>query len=411
LEQGLDGQECDMTSRETLAAALGAMLHGVHFAGPDDLPELARAAGRELGADDTLIYLADYDQLALVPLAPSGVEARVLHVEGTVAGRAFSEITLIPAASQSRLSIWVPLLDGTDRFGVLEYRFPSASAPDESLLEGCRLVASLLAELVMTRSNYGDLIEKARRRKPMSLPAELQWGQLPPLTFVTPRVAIAGTLAPTDDVAGDSFDYAMNDGVAHLAIVDAMGHGLDATLMSAVAIGQLRNSRRRESTLLETVVAINDAVEERFGPDRFVTGIIGQLDTGSGVWSWANCGHPPSLVVRGGRVVKQLDHPVNPPLGLLSGPPEVSTERLEPHDRLVLYTDGVTESRDAAGNFFGVERLVDLVTRQSAAGRPAAETLRRLNLAVLRHQSGILQDDATTVLVEWLSNEPLRSHI
>lgn len=308
-----------------------------------------------------------------------------------------------------QLTVWGPLLDGTDRFGVVEYRFPTDTPADDDVLEGCQLVSALLAELLITRSSYGDSIEIARRRKPMTLSAELQWRQLPPLTFVTPRLAIAGVLAPTDEVAGDSFDYAVNGVTAHVAIFDAMGHGLDATLMSTIAVGQLRNSRRRADELLDTVLKIDRAITERFGPDRFVTGIVGQLDTGTGVWTWVNCGHPPSLVVRGGRVVKELDTPVNPPFGLLSDVPDVSTERLEPGDRLVLYTDGVTEARDATGKFFGVERLVDFVTRESAAGRPAAETLRRLNLAILQHQDGVLQDDATTVLVEWLSVEALRS--
>jgi hypothetical protein len=400
-----------VSSADAIAAALGVMLERVHFAGPDDLPGLAKAAGRELGADDTVIYLVDYDQVSLIPLGSHESDARVVPVEGTVAGRAFSEITLMSVKGHDRLIVWGPLLDGTDRFGVLEFRFPAGTTADESLLEGCRWVASMLAELVITRSNYGDLIEQTRRRKPMSLSAELQWSQLPPLTFVTPRVAIAGILVPTDEVAGDSFDYAVNGPIANLAIVDAMGHGLDATLMSAIAIGQLRNSRRRNSNLHDTVIAMDQAIADRFGPDRFVTGIIGQLDTNTGVWTWVNCGHPPSLLVRGGHVVKELVTPVNPPLGLLSGDPDISSERLEPGDRLLLYTDGVTETRDASGGFFGVERLVDFVTKQSAAGRPAAETLRRLNLAVLQHQTGPLQDDATTVLVEWLSDEPLRSQV
>jgi len=400
-----------VSSPDAIAAALGAMLQRVHFAGPDDLPALAQTAGAELGADDTVIYLVDYDQVALIALRSDDTRAPVIPVEGTVAGRAFSDITLMSVSGPDGLSVWGPLLDGTDRFGVLEFRFPAGTRVDEGFLEGCRLVAALLAELVITRSNYGDRIEQTRRRKPMSLPAELQWNLLPPLTFVTPRVAIAGVLAPTHDVAGDSFDYAVNGAIANLAIVDAMGHGLDATLMSAIAIGQLRNSRRRNCSLIDTAIAMDQAIAERFGPDKFVTGIIGQLDTNTGAWTWVNCGHPPSLLIRGGHVVKKLDAPVNPPLGLLSGTPDISTERLEPGDRLLLYTDGVTETRDAAGNFFGVDRLVNIVTKQSAAGRPAAETLRRLNLAILQHQAGPLQDDATTVLVEWLSNELPRSQV
>jgi serine phosphatase RsbU (regulator of sigma subunit) len=91
---------------------------------------------------------------------------------------------------------------------------------------------------------------------------------------------------------------------------------------------------------------------------------------------------------------------------MLGQGPDVASEQLEPGDRLLLYSDGVVEARNAVGEFYGVERLVQLVARQSADGRPAAETLRRLNLALLDHQEGKLQDDATTVLVEWLSDEP-----
>src|SRR5436305_669984 len=80
--------------------------------------------------------------------------------------------------------------------------------------------------------------------------------------------------------------------------------------------------------------------------------------------------------------------------------PAVGEERLQPGDRLVLYTDGVIVARDSQGDFFTPERLADFVTRQAADRRPLSETLRRLNLAILSHQQGALQDDATTVMVE-----------
>ena len=84
-------------------------------------------------------------------------------------------------------------------------------------------------------------------------------------------------------------------------------------------------------------------------------------------------------------------------------------ERLQPGDRSLLYTDGVLEVRDPDEEFFGTERLVAFTTRQSAAGLPAAETLRRLNDAILAPQHGMLQDDTTTVMVEWLTDQPERS--
>lgn len=70
-------------------------------------------------------------------------------------------------------------------------------------------------------------------------------------------------------------------------------------------------------------------------------------------------------------------------------------------DWLVLHTDGITEARDAAGEFFGEERLVEFLEREAAADAPPPETVRRLVRAVLRHQDGVLQDDATVVLARW----------
>ena len=395
-------------------AALRVLLRTTHLAGPGDLPALVDAAGRALGAPRAVLYLVDYDQVQLVPLLAAGAAAappRAVAVEGTLAGRAFSDVAQHVTTAGERRALWTPLLDGTERLGVLQLELPADTELDDDLLHTCNYVAALLAELVMTRSLYGDAVEQARRRVPMTLPAELQWGLLPPLTFVSPRVAVSGILAPTEEVAGDSFDYALNGDVLHVALVDAMGHGLESTLLSSVAIGALRNARRAGLVLPQTVQAMDAALSAHFGPDKFVTGIVGELDVTTGWWRWATCGHPAALLVRGGQVVKELDAVVGVPLGLglLQDDVDVGAERLEPGDRLLLYTDGVVEARDADGVFFGQARLAELVVRQDAARRPAAETLRRLNHAVLAHQEGRLQDDATTVLVEWLTDEPERS--
>jgi serine phosphatase RsbU (regulator of sigma subunit) len=85
---------------------------------------------------------------------------------------------------------------------------------------------------------------------------------------------------------------------------------------------------------------------------------------------------------------------------------EVSRESLEPGDRVLLYSDGVVEARDGTGAFFGVDRLADFVSREAGAEMPAPETMRRLMHAILEHQEGALQDDATTMLVEWRGGVP-----
>src|SRR3712207_7301059 len=103
---------------------------------------------------------------------------------------------------------------------------------------------SLVAELVVVNDAYGDLFARLRRRKTLSLAAEMQWELLPPLTFGTDRVVITGGLEPAYDIGGDSFDYAVNGSTAELLILDSVGHGLPAAVLATVAINAYRHARR-----------------------------------------------------------------------------------------------------------------------------------------------------------------------
>jgi serine phosphatase RsbU (regulator of sigma subunit) len=85
--------------------------------------------------------------------------------------------------------------------------------------------------------------------------------------------------------------------------------------------------------------------------------------------------------------------------------PVVCDTRLEPGDRLLLYTDGITEARSPAGEFFGEQRLADFISLALVAGDRAPETVRRLMRSVLTHQAGRLQDDASIVVLEWLTGQ------
>jgi hypothetical protein len=86
-----------------------------------------------------------------------------------------------------------------------------------------------------------DSYSLARRRQPMSLAAEMQWQLLPPLTFVTSRVVIAGLLEPAYEVAGDAFDYALNGDIAHLAVIDPVGHDRPSPPSSAASASSPAN--------------------------------------------------------------------------------------------------------------------------------------------------------------------------
>jgi len=384
-------------AREMLAGLLSAARLSV----PDRVASLLADRGKALGADDVVVYLADQEQYVLVPVpTTSDGDRQPLNIDATLAGRCFRHVELQEA--QGGREVWVPLLDGLERLGVVQLKFSDLTVRvDDELLHA---FAAMVAEMVLVKDAYGDLFTLVRRRETMSLAGEIAWNLMPPLTFGTERVVVSCVLAPAYDVGGDSFDYAVDDTTARLAIFDAMGHGLQAGLLATVAVAAYRHARRTGRSLVETVLAIDAAIADTFAEEQFVTAVLAELDLATGRLKWHCAGHPAPLLLRGIRVVQSLPGQPGLPLGLgtvLGADPMIQEYSLEPGDRLLFYTDGVTEARDSDGDLFGTERLADLVTRATAAGHPAPETMRRLMHAILDHQNGVLQDDATTMFVEW----------
>jgi serine phosphatase RsbU (regulator of sigma subunit) len=385
-------------------AALVNLLEAGPRASTDRLPDLAASAGRMLGVEMTM-HLVEHEQLRLVPLGRDGeVAGRRRGVDSTLAGRAFRTAEILSSESRGRPLLWVPIQDGADRLGVLEVGLATeADAHDPALREQCQWVAAMLGHLVASKGQYSDHLEALRRERPRLPSAELIWQQLPPLTAATGRFVVAGMLQPTQAVGGDAFDYSLSDTSVALAIFDAMGHGLAAGLMASAALAAYRSARRDGRGLYDQTGAVDGVVATTFPDSAFVTGVLADLDVRSGRLRYVNAGHPAPLLLRGGRVVKALTDGRRVPFGLDSVGLTIGEEFLQPGDWLALHTDGITEARDADGAWFGEERLVELLTRAAAAGQPPPETVRRLTRAVLDHQQGLLQDDASILLACWSS--------
>jgi anti-anti-sigma factor len=400
------GQSVSPAGDEQVLELLHELLRRSHMSTPSDLAFVVADQARGIGASDVVIYLIDYEQGALVQV-PGGAAGRgePLSVGGTVAGRAFSSTSILRSKGDvpGLERLFLPLLDGTERVGVIGMSFEEG-ALSERLIAACERYAHLVAVLIVTKNAYGDAFEVIRRRQPMTIASELLWALAPPLVFATDGLTLAGMLEPCYDNGGDALDYAVDDRVLHVAVFDAMGHGLAAAGVAAFALSAYRWSRRSGSDLLETYAAMHEAVGTQFPDRRFVTALIAQLELDSGRLRWISAGHPPPLVIRSGHARTLTTTPV-PPLGVESprGAPPVATDSLEPGDLLLLYTDGLSEARDSNGEMFTIERLAEFIEREAAAGQTAPETLRRLRHAVIGREATELRDDATALLLEWQS--------
>lgn len=381
--------------------ALGSLLEAGHTLAPDEVaPTVARHMAM-IGMDDVVFYLVDLDQRRLVRLGRAESTAEeYLGIDDTPAGQAFrtQEAVCEPAPAGAGVRLWVPLIDGADRLGVLATTVAEA---DDLTRSRAMHMASVTAGLVVSKSSYGDNLVLTRRLRDMDLAAELRWSMLPPLTYTNDRVAVAGMLEPAYEIAGDAFDYAVNGDLAHLAIIDAMGHGLEASRMANLAVGSYRHSRRRGLDLEETFSAMDSVVADQFGTEKFVTGQLVRLDLSTGVLTWVNAGHPRPLLCHNGRAANDLHCESSLPLGMGYVPAEVAEVSLESGDAVLFLTDGVVEARSPGGEFFGRDRLAQMWLETSAGGEPPAEILRRLCHGVLDHQQGRLQDDATLLMLVW----------
>jgi len=363
----------------------------------EEMPALLRRVYACFDAVEMVPYLVDYTQRLLVPLLDEhSPDREPVEVDSSLGGRAFRDNSLL-AGGEDGTHLWVPMLDDSDRLGALEVVTTAPPTAEQKRL--LLRTSNLLARLIASRSATGDRIQRLRRRAPMTVAAEMQWNLLPPLSLSTRELTVAGILEPCYDIGGDTFDYAVNDDVLHLAVFDAMGHGLDAAQLAVLAMAAYRNARRSGLELRDIYRSIDKTVAHQF-PDRFVTGLLTEMDVSTGVLRTVNAGHPGALLFRQAQLIKTLPAPTALPMGLCEGEVGVEEEKLEPGDAVLMYTDGITEAR-TDGEQFGVARLSDFVGRQLAARLPTHEMMRRLLRELLTYQHQELQDDASAALLEW----------
>ncbi|WP_432000849.1 PP2C family protein-serine/threonine phosphatase [Streptomyces sioyaensis] len=371
---------------------------------PVELSALANRCASALGLKSALIHLVDLQQWLLVPLDES---LEPLPVDASEAGWAYRTVSPRVTDEGDGLVIWVPLIDGAERLGVLAVR---TATLDGSRMRRSRMLADLLAMVVTSKRAYSDWIAARTRTATMQLPAEMLRAFLPPRTIGSRQCVSTAVLEPAYDVGGDAFDHAVVKQVLHTMILDGMGHDLASGLTTSLAMAGARNARRSGADLPELVGSVDRALAQWL-PDHFCTGVACRLDAATGELRWINCGHPPPLLIRGERVLDgALDSPPQPPIGLyLELAPaarQVHKTTLEPGDRVLLYTDGVIDARDANGVEFGLDRFTDFIIRASAAGQLPAEVLRLLIHAILDYQHNNLRDDATILLFEWHPQQP-----
>lgn len=226
------------------------------------------------------------------------------------------------------------------------------------------LVLIVLAEVFRLGADMrGDLLT-ARK---------IQFDLVPGEVFIENGVAIHARMQPAKAIGGDLYDVInLEEGRLAIIVGDVMGKGLPAALLMTSIVGSLRALVAAGLRGRQLITALNKHVCANSGGGRLVTLFYGELETASGHLTYVNAGHNPPFLRRANGEIEQL-----PATAMLLGvmpdaPVEARQVQIEPNDRLLLFTDGLSEALNTKGEEYGVERLEDSLARAHALPPQAA---------------------------------------
>ena len=270
---------------------------------------------------------------------------------------------------------------------------------DEEFLEGLSIHAALAIENAQLHTSA---IEKERYDREVALAQSVQ-RKLQPETYEREEagIAFAGLNELCEDASGDYYDCLVElpGGKIAVAIGDVSGHGLQAALVMAETRAYLRAFVKTIDSLARVVQLLNDALVLDLSDGRFLTFFAALIDPVTGEVEWCNAGHNPPILRRAAGGTVTTLNATDPIIGILDGRDYHVGEpfTLEPGDAILLYTDGVTEARNTAGDLMGEPHLHALF--ENVEDGTAAAMLASLRRSVHEFTGPVAVDDDLTMIV------------
>lgn len=270
------------------------------------------------------------------------------------------------------------------------------------MLFGLALMAYIIARAIRNFKRLQAVnAEKERIGSELRIANGIQMGMLPKIFPPYPDrddMDIYGSLVPAKEVGGDLYDFYIRDEKLFFCIGDVSGKGVPASLVMAVTRSLFRTVSAHEDNPSNIVMKLNEAMTEMNESCMFVTFFVGALDLSTGRLHYCNAGHCPPLLI--GNELTLLPVDTNIPVGFLAEWQYTSQQiTLPPQTSIFLYTDGLTEARNAEKEMFGKQRMNDVIRKAIEEGKTAPEqTIRMMAEAKNRFVNGNEQSDDLTML-------------
>ena len=263
------------------------------------------------------------------------------------------------------------------------------------------------------RAAEQNAADHARLQEEMQLAREIQSSILPRSVPEIPGFEIARVYRPAQEVGGDYYDFLdAGPGLTGVVVADVAGKGVPGSIVMSMVRTALRMETRSNAHAGDVLARLHAFVSPDLRHGMFVTMFYLVLDSRNRVVSYASAGHTPMLLYRSRSEEVLALAPHGIPVGLAGSDARtferaLDVERLRLHegDLLLLYTDGITEARNAAGEEYGEERLTQAMRRW---GRESAENfVAHLESELVEFTGGAgLQDDLTLVAIKERQGAP-----
>jgi sigma-B regulation protein RsbU (phosphoserine phosphatase) len=259
------------------------------------------------------------------------------------------------------------------------------------------LFAVLMTAIGMVVQYHKSSIEVARREKELELARRIQHSFLLESFPVRPKFEVHAINVPSREVSGDFYDVVPSGKALLLAVADVEGKSIPAALLTAMLQASLRTQTAWVTSTADIVSNINGLCCRREGVQQFATFFLMRVGE-DGQLVYSNAGHNPPILMRAGGEHTLL-HTGGMMFGVMEQAPfDEDTVALFPGDRVIVYTDGITERANPAGEEFGPERLASLV-----AALPAELSARQVTEGILRaldvFSQGVEPNDDQTLMI------------
>ncbi|MFE6911442.1 PP2C family protein-serine/threonine phosphatase [Streptomyces erythrochromogenes] len=369
-------------------------------AAPHELFEEVRGVlVRDHGASGAELLMADYASARLQPVTARPFTVDSVSAYNSPEGRAFGAQEPHVVSGADGTTVHLPVSVRGDRLGVLSVRYP-AGAGVGGLLGPLQDVADALAHEILVADRDTDFFLQARRARRLTLAAEMQWELLPGRSCSRPEYDLGAQLEPAYAIHGDSFDWSASADHLTLTVNNGMGEGIDAALLTSLAVSALRNARRAGLGLADQAALADQALYGQYQGRLHLAMLLLRFDLDTGEVEVIDAGSPRVWRLRGG-TLEPFGLEAQLPLGMFEDTVYTCQRfRMLPGDRLFFLSDGVYDVLSPAGERYGLHALARAVTNTRLL--PPSQVPRALLEELPGFRGGVdATDDAMVVCLDW----------